>query len=60
MLTHLPFTPGSSHTRNRKEGHIPHPPNAFMVFRSWLWNKDNLKSIEKDNRNVSHRRPLLE
>lgn len=24
-----------------------------MVFRSWLWNKDNLKSIEKDNRNVS-------
>lgn len=24
-----------------------------MVFRSWLWNKDNLKSIERDNRNVS-------
>ena len=53
LVTHLPFTPGSSHTRNRKEGHIPRPPNAFMVFRSWLWNKDNLKSIERDNRNVS-------
>lgn len=53
IVTHLPFTPGSSHTRNRKEGHIPRPPNAFMVFRSWLWNKDNLKSIERDNRNVS-------
>ncbi|KAG8220106.1 P-loop containing nucleoside triphosphate hydrolase protein [Butyriboletus roseoflavus] len=53
LITHLPFAPGSSHTRNRKEGHIPRPPNAFMVFRSWLWNKDNLKSIEKDNRNVS-------
>ncbi|KIK99891.1 hypothetical protein PAXRUDRAFT_414321 [Paxillus rubicundulus Ve08.2h10] len=52
-LTHLPFAPGSSHTRNRKEGHIPRPPNAFMVFRSWLWNKDNLKSVERDNRNVS-------
>lgn len=24
-----------------------------MVFRSWLWNKDNLKSVERDNRNVS-------
>ncbi|KIM54235.1 hypothetical protein SCLCIDRAFT_99844, partial [Scleroderma citrinum Foug A] len=32
---------------------IPRPPNAFMVFRSWLWNKDNLKSVERDNRNVS-------
>ncbi|KAH0838602.1 hypothetical protein J3R83DRAFT_6924 [Lanmaoa asiatica] len=53
IVTHLPFTPGSSHTRNRKEGHIPRPPNAFMVFRSWLWNKDNLKNIERDNRNVS-------
>lgn len=53
VVTHLPFTPGSSHTRNRKHGHIPRPPNAFMVFRSWLWNKDNLKSIERDNRNVS-------
>jgi hypothetical protein len=53
IVTHLPFAPGSSHTRNRKEGHIPRPPNAFMVFRSWLWNKDNLKSIERDNRNVS-------
>ncbi|KAF8139935.1 hypothetical protein EV363DRAFT_1311173 [Boletus edulis] len=53
IVTHLPFTPGTSHTRNRKEGHIPRPPNAFMVFRSWLWNKDNLKSIERDNRNVS-------
>ncbi|KIJ21450.1 hypothetical protein PAXINDRAFT_32552, partial [Paxillus involutus ATCC 200175] len=31
----------------------PRPPNAFMVFRSWLWNKDNLKSVERDNRNVS-------
>ncbi|KAL4068360.1 hypothetical protein V8B97DRAFT_2009021 [Scleroderma yunnanense] len=53
IVTHLPFTPGSSHTRNRKKGHIPRPPNAFMVFRSWLWNKDNLKSVERDNRNVS-------
>jgi len=24
-----------------------------MIFRSWLWNKDNLKSVERDNRNVS-------
>ncbi|KIJ68764.1 hypothetical protein HYDPIDRAFT_70917, partial [Hydnomerulius pinastri MD-312] len=32
---------------------IPRPPNAFMVYRSFLWNKENLKSIEKDNRNVS-------
>ncbi|KAG9314661.1 hypothetical protein JVU11DRAFT_5466 [Chiua virens] len=49
LITHLPFAPGSSHTRKRKQGHIPRPPNAFMVFRSWLWNKDNLKSIERDN-----------
>ncbi|KAI6133355.1 hypothetical protein EDD16DRAFT_1699471 [Pisolithus croceorrhizus] len=53
VITHLPFTPGSSHTRNRRNGHIPRPPNAFMVFRSWLWNQDNLKSVERDNRNVS-------
>lgn len=53
VVTHLPFTPGSSHTRNRRKGHIPRPPNAFMVFRSWLWNKDDLKSVERDNRNVS-------
>ncbi|KAG1716799.1 hypothetical protein ID866_397 [Astraeus odoratus] len=53
IVTHLPFTPGSSHTRNRKKGHIPRPPNAFMVFRSWLWNEDNLKNVERDNRNVS-------
>lgn len=53
VVTHLPFTPGSSHTRNRRKGHIPRPPNAFMVFRSWLWNKDGLKSVERDNRNVS-------
>lgn len=53
IATHLPFTPGSSHTRNRRKGHIPRPPNAFMVFRSWLWNKDNLKNVERDNRNVS-------
>ncbi|KAI6045148.1 hypothetical protein EDC04DRAFT_204315 [Pisolithus marmoratus] len=53
MVTHLPFTPGSSHTRNRRKGHIPRPPNAFMVFRSWLWNKNDLKNVERDNRNVS-------
>lgn len=24
-----------------------------MIFRSWLWNKDDFKSVERDNRNVS-------
>ena len=27
------FVPRPSHSRKRKEGHIPRPPNAFMLFR---------------------------
>ena len=52
-----PRTTSSSHARKRKEGHIPRPPNAFILFRSEMWKKD-LKDVsssgpEKDHRQIS-------
>ncbi|KDQ54902.1 hypothetical protein JAAARDRAFT_196285 [Jaapia argillacea MUCL 33604] len=45
---------GSSHSRKRKEGHIPRPPNAFMIFRSWFWQKQKVTStVERDHRHIS-------
>lgn len=44
----------SSHSRKKKPGHIPRPPNAFMIFRSDLWNKEKIKStVERDHRQIS-------
>ncbi|KAH9891119.1 hypothetical protein C8Q73DRAFT_110965 [Cubamyces lactineus] len=44
----------SSHSRKKKPGHIPRPPNAFMIFRSELWNKEKIKStVERDHRQIS-------
>lgn len=44
----------SSHSRKKKPGHIPRPPNAFMIFRSHLWNKEKIKSsVERDHRQIS-------
>ena len=44
----------SSHTRKKKPGHIPRPPNAFLIFRSELWNKEKIKSsVERDHRQIS-------
>ena len=44
----------SSHSRKKKPGHIPRPPNAFLIFRSELWNKEKIKSsVERDHRQIS-------
>ncbi|CDO70921.1 hypothetical protein BN946_scf184829.g29 [Trametes cinnabarina] len=44
----------SSHSRKKKPGHIPRPPNAFMIFRSELWTKEKIKStVERDHRQIS-------
>ncbi|KAH7929373.1 hypothetical protein BV22DRAFT_965390, partial [Leucogyrophana mollusca] len=32
---------------------IPRPPNAFIVFRSFVWHQVKLYGTERDNRNVS-------
>ena len=49
-----PCPPRSSHTRKKKPGHIPRPPNAFLIFRSELWNKEKIKStVERDHRQIS-------
>jgi hypothetical protein len=49
-----PFVPTASHARKRKEGHIPRPPNAFMIFRSKMWRDRKLTpGVERDHRNVS-------
>ncbi|KAI0367513.1 hypothetical protein BV20DRAFT_557836 [Pilatotrama ljubarskyi] len=46
--------PRTSHSRKKKPGHIPRPPNAFMIFRSELWNKEKIKStVERDHRQIS-------
>lgn len=45
--------PSRSHRRG-KQGHIPRPSNAFMLFRSDLCAKEKLKSIvERDNCQIS-------
>ncbi|OSD05777.1 hypothetical protein PYCCODRAFT_1475262 [Trametes coccinea BRFM310] len=44
----------TSHSRKKKPGHIPRPPNAFMIFRSELWSKEKIKStVERDHRQIS-------
>ncbi|KAI0935818.1 hypothetical protein AcV5_004135 [Taiwanofungus camphoratus] len=44
----------SSHSRKKQPGHIPRPPNAFMLFRSDLWAKEKIKSsVERDHRQIS-------
>jgi hypothetical protein len=49
-----PFVPSASHARRRKAGHIPRPPNAFMIFRSDLWRKRKVDpEVERDHRNIS-------
>ena len=48
------FAPRLSHGRRKKDGHIPRPPNAFMIFRSFLW--DQMKHDPKgprDHREIS-------
>ncbi|KAH7923104.1 hypothetical protein BV22DRAFT_987880, partial [Leucogyrophana mollusca] len=32
---------------------IPRPPNAFIVFRSFVWDQVKLHGTERDNRNIS-------
>ncbi|OJA11436.1 hypothetical protein AZE42_04585 [Rhizopogon vesiculosus] len=54
VLSHLlSFHNRSSHSRKKEEGHIPRPPNAFIVFRSCLWSNEDFRSLESDHRNVS-------
>jgi HMG (high mobility group) box len=48
-----PFVPSASHARRRKAGHVPRPPNAFMIFRSDMWRMRKFDRYEKDHRNVS-------
>jgi hypothetical protein len=57
---HPPFIPRPSHSRKRKEGHIPRPPNAFMLFRSDLWAKKRVSSnVERDHRQISRIAAML-
>ncbi|KAH7914460.1 hypothetical protein BJ138DRAFT_1177273 [Hygrophoropsis aurantiaca] len=44
---------GPSHTRKRKEDHIPRPPNAFMLFRSYICLAEKARGIERDNCRIS-------
>lgn len=54
LLEHPRFIPLPSHARKRKEGHIPRPPNAFILFRSDLWAKQRVNSsVERDHRQIS-------
>ncbi|KAG2123577.1 hypothetical protein DEU56DRAFT_829190 [Suillus clintonianus] len=54
VLSHLLSFPNrTSHSRKKEEGHIPRPPNAFIVFRSCLWSNEDFRSLESDHRNVS-------
>ncbi|EIM92480.1 uncharacterized protein STEHIDRAFT_136350 [Stereum hirsutum FP-91666 SS1] len=42
------------HGRKRKAGHIPRPPNAFMIYRSHMWSQRKITStLERDHRNIS-------
>lgn len=44
----------SAHGGRRKEGHIPRPPNAFMIYRSHMWAKQKVtRQVEKDHRQIS-------
>ncbi|KAA1468396.1 hypothetical protein DENSPDRAFT_833677 [Dentipellis sp. KUC8613] len=44
----------TAHGRRHKEGHVPRPPNAFMIFRSHFWSKQKVtKTTEKDHRHIS-------
>lgn len=45
---------GSSHSRKRKEGHIPRPANAFLFFRSAMWAEHKFeRDAVRDHREVS-------
>ncbi|RDX56320.1 hypothetical protein OH76DRAFT_612614 [Lentinus brumalis] len=44
----------SSHSRKRDPDYVPRPPNAFMIFRSDLWNTEKIKdTVERDHRQIS-------
>ncbi|KZT22099.1 hypothetical protein NEOLEDRAFT_1181163 [Neolentinus lepideus HHB14362 ss-1] len=44
----------TSHARKRKPGHIPRPPNAFMIFRSdFCATRVVTEKIERDHRHIS-------
>ena len=45
-------TPRSStHSRARDKEHVPRPPNAFMVYRSYVWHTKQLD--DNDEKNLS-------
>jgi hypothetical protein len=48
-----------SHSRKKKAGHVPRPPNAFMCFRSEICQLKEVKGAERDNRNISRIAGLL-
>ncbi|KAI0320981.1 hypothetical protein OF83DRAFT_445759 [Amylostereum chailletii] len=43
----------SVHNRKRNNDHIPRPPNAFLVFRSFLWANRSGRGAGADHRDVS-------
>ncbi|KAI0793304.1 hypothetical protein C8Q75DRAFT_555208 [Abortiporus biennis] len=44
----------STHSRKKEPGHIPRPPNAFMLFRSAFWAREKTKTtVERDHRKIS-------
>ncbi|KAE8266905.1 hypothetical protein A4X09_0g5441 [Tilletia walkeri] len=43
----------TAHTRKMPDGHIKRPPNAFMLFRSYIQTKDVIPKSEKDQSNAS-------
>lgn len=47
--------PRSSHSRKKQDGHIRRPPNAFLIFRSEVWNtiKNDSQYHERNNRDIS-------
>ncbi|KAE8189622.1 hypothetical protein A4X06_0g7168 [Tilletia controversa] len=43
----------TAHTRKMPDGHIKRPPNAFMLFRSYVQTNNVMPKAEKDQSNAS-------
>ncbi|KAL0581369.1 hypothetical protein V5O48_000633 [Marasmius crinis-equi] len=43
----------TTRTKKGSEDHVPRPPNAFILFRSWLWECQKQNPTERDHREIS-------
>ncbi|CAL1696686.1 unnamed protein product [Somion occarium] len=44
----------SPQTRKKQGEHVPRPPNAFLIFRSFFWLEEKIKATaERDHRQIS-------